>query len=291
MYNCVIDSKFKKGFLVNGYGTLKGKSKKTILITTYLCHPSLANNELSGPLVMSGLYNEIKKWKKRNFTYIFLINPETIGSLCFLHSHAKKINKNISSGLVLTCLGGPKKKLSYKLTKNENSSLDKFFIRLSKKKKILIRKYDAATGSDERQYNSPGFDLPVGNICRSVYGKYKSYHTSGDNKKFMNISKVKKSIDEIAKILKSHDKLLPLQRVSPYGELMLSKRNLYPSIGNVENYKLFKDEEMLNILLNILSYANGKNNIQDIAEVKSFNFSKTLEVLDTCLKLKLVKYA
>ena len=148
-----------------------------------------------------------------------------------------------------------------------------------------------ATGSDERQYNSPGFNLPVGNISRSVYGQYNSYHTSGDNKKFMNISKVKKSVDEIAKILKNHDKFLPLQRVSPYGELMLSKRNLYPSIGNVENYNLFKDKEMLDILLTILSYADGKNNIQDIAEVKSFSFSKTLEVLDTCLKLKLLKYA
>ena len=117
------------------------RSKKINLITSYLCHPSLANNELSGPLVLLGLYKKIKKWKKRNFTYQFLINPETIGSLCFLHSHYEKIKKDFNSGLVLTCLGGPKKRLSYKLSKNGNSSLDKLFIRLNKKNKVLIREF------------------------------------------------------------------------------------------------------------------------------------------------------
>ena len=92
-YDCLIDSKFKNGHLVNGLSKLRGKSKKINLLTTYLCHPNLANNELSGPLIMIGLYNRIKKWKVRNFTYNFLINPETIGTLCFCIATGKNLKK------------------------------------------------------------------------------------------------------------------------------------------------------------------------------------------------------
>ena len=186
-YHCYINSTFKDGELVNGVAELKGKSKKTVLISTYLCHPSMANNELSGPLTMIGLFNRIKSWKNRNHTYLFLINPETIGSICFLHSYGKKLKKLLKSGLVLTCLGGPKKKLSYKLSKFENSSLDKLFLYLNKNKKAYLRPFDPTEGSDERQFNSPGFNLPVGNISRTIYEKYPQYHNSGDDKNFMDI--------------------------------------------------------------------------------------------------------
>ena len=281
--------------MVNGYTELKGRSKKINLITSYLCHPSLANNELSGPLVLLGLYKKIKKWKKRNFTYQFLINPETIGSLCFLHSHYEKIKKDFNSGLVLTCLGGPKKRLSYKLSKNGNSSLDKLFIRLNKKNKVLIREFDAGSGSDERQFNSPGFDLPVGNVCRSVYGDYREYHSSLDTKKFMNISKIQKSIEELEDILKLHDKFLPLKRYMPYGELMLSKRSLYPTLGTLDEKKynsgLLRDKESLYILMNLLSYSDGVRNLIDIVEQKKINLKKSSEILDLCIKLRLLKFS
>ena len=108
-YYVKINSKFKKGHLINGLSTIKGRSKKINLISSYLCHPSMANNELSGPLVLLGLFNKIKKWKNHNYTYKFLINPETIGSLCFIHSEKNNLIKYLNSGLVLTCLGGPKK--------------------------------------------------------------------------------------------------------------------------------------------------------------------------------------
>ena len=93
-YQVVIDSKFINGNVVNGISEIKGKTKKTILISSYLCHPSMANNELSGPLTMVGLYDKIKKWKNRQFNYLFLINPETIGSVCFLSNHKEFLKKN-----------------------------------------------------------------------------------------------------------------------------------------------------------------------------------------------------
>ena len=293
-YNCVINTKFKNSNLVNGYAEIKGKSKKMNLLTSYLCHPSLANNELSGPLVMIGLYDAIKKWKKRNYKYNFLINPETIGSLCFLKSHGQKIQKIFNSGLVLTCLGGNKKKLSYKLSKNGNSTLDKIFS-LFKDDFINIRKFDPAEGSDERQFNSPGFNLPVGNICRSVYGQYSQYHNSGDDKKFMNISKIKDSIIKLNYILELHDLTLPLKRYMPYGELMLGKRNLYPNENSESTRKKSSDNindggEQLKILLQILSYSDGLNNILDIIEKNNLNKKKSFDVLKKCLDLKLIYF-
>lgn len=295
LYECVIKTKFKNSYLVNGLAYLKGESKKINLISTYLCHPSMANNELSGPLVMIGLYNRIKNWNKRNFSYNFLVNPETIGSLCFLKSHQKELEKHLNSGLVLTCLGGRKNFLTYKMSKNENSSLDKIF-KLLKGKKIKIRKYDPTEGSDERQYNSPGFNFPVGNIVRDGYKNYAGYHNSGDTKKFMNINQVEDSINLIEKVLKYNDLSLPLKRFMPFGELMLGKRGLYPTINshetrNKSNDKKSSNRETLNLLLTILGYADGKKNILDIIEKEKLNFKKSFKVLQKCLDLKLIYFS
>lgn len=287
IYHCYINSKFSNGYLINGLSTLKGKSKKINLISTYLCHPSLANNELSGPLVMIGLFNRIKKWKNRNFTYKFLVNPETIGSLCFLHSHGKKLKKNLNSGLVLTCLGGSEKKLSYKLSKNNNSTLDKLFLYLNRSKKIKIRKFNPSSGSDERQYNSPGFNFPVGNICRSVYGEYPEYHNSADNKKFMDIKKIYDSINKIENFLKINDKLLPLKRAVPFGEAMLSKRNLYDNLSFLGKSS---SEEKKEIIQNILCYSDGKKNLLDIVDQRNLDLTKSLEILEDCIQKKILLY-
>ncbi len=293
-YDCVIKTKFKSGYLVNGLSEIKGKSKKTNLISTYLCHPSLANNELSGPLVMIGLYNRIQDWKEKNFTYKFLINPETIGSLCFLKSHGRYLKKNLNSGLVLTCLGGKKNYLSYKLSKNENSNLDRL-LKLFKEKKIKLREYDPSEGSDERQYNSPGFDLPVGNIIRDGYMDYAGYHNSGDNKKYMNIKKIEDSINIIEGVYKNLDLTLPIKRFMPYGELMLGKRNLYPTTNSDKTRNKSSDNSMgsreeLNILLTILGYSDGKKNILDIIELKRLNPSKSFYILKKSLKMKLLYF-
>ena len=101
-YQVVIDSKFINGNVINGIAKIKGKTKRTILISSYLCHPSMANNELSGPLTLVGLYHKIKKWKNRQFNYLFLINPETIGSICYLSDHKEFLRRNLDSGLVLS---------------------------------------------------------------------------------------------------------------------------------------------------------------------------------------------
>ena len=293
-YQVVIDSKFINGNVINGIAKIKGKTKKTILISSYLCHPSMANNELSGPLTLVGLYHKIKKWKNRQFSYLFLINPETIGSICYLSNHKEFLRKNLDSGLVLTCLGGPEKNLSYKKSRMGNSSLDKIFSNLYKEGKVRLRNFDPTEGSDERQYCSSELNLPVGQVIRTGYFNYPQYHTSADNKKFMKISQVIKSINEIENILQTNDNLYPLKRYVPYCELQLGKRNLYPNVNYYKNWghssdSVVKSRKQLNILLYILSYADGKNNILDISNKSGFRLEEIKKVLKICIKRKLIK--
>ena len=201
-YEVSIKSSLENGYLENGLAKIKGKSSKICLLSSYLCHPSMANNELSGPLVLIGLYKRIKNWSNRNLNYYFLINPETIGSICFLKDYKNLLKKKMHSGMVLTCLGGPKNKLSYKKSRQDNNPLNKLFSYFEEKKTCYIREFDPRSGSDERQYCSSELNLPMGQISRTIYDQYFQYHTSGDNKNFMDINKIEKSIDYIESVFK-----------------------------------------------------------------------------------------
>jgi len=294
-YRVYINAVFSKGSIKNGLAILKGESKKIVLISSYLCHPSMANNELSGPLGLVQLYRNIQIWNRRNYNYYFLINPETIGSLCFLYSYKNILKKYLHSGLVLTCLGGPRNKLSYKKSRMGVSSLDRLFLYFKKKNFNSIRDFEPHEGSDERQYCSSILNLPVGQVARTVYGTYPEYHTSGDNKKFMKIDNVCKSIAEIEKILKINDYLFPLNRFIPYGELQLGKRNLYPNINSshsrlMSSDSLKDDKIQLKIISYILSYADGKNDILNIACETNIDIEVILKYLKICLSNKLIKY-
>ena len=294
-YKVVIKSKFKKGYVRNGLAKIKGNGNKIVLLSSYLCHPSMANNELSGPLVMLGLFKKIKKWKRRNFNYYFLINPETIGSICFLGSYKNILKKNLNSGVVLTCLGGPKNKLSYKKSRLGNSTLDRLFEYYNKKKLTSIRNFSPIEGSDERQFCSSETNLPIGQVARTIYGQYYQYHNSGDNKNFMNINQIIKSTNELEKILKINDNIFPLKRFMPYCELQLGKRQLYSNINsestrNNSTDNLIVNGKQRNILLNLLSYADGKHDILDIVKITKYNLNEVVEVLQICLKQKLIKF-
>ena len=291
LYDVKINSSFRKGNLVNGLAKLKGSSKKIILISSYLCHPSMANNELSGPLSLISIYNEVKNWKNRRYNYFFLINPETIGSLCFINTYQKLLKKNLVGGLVLTCLGGPKKKLIYKKSRMNISNFDQICSVLSDEGTLRIKDFDPADGgSDERQYCSGELNLPMGQISRTAPGDYIQYHNSGDDKTFMKITQVQKSSSDIIKILKINEYSYALKRYIPFGELMLGKRNLYPNINSHntrDNY--FKNNLDFKIMLNILSYADGKNTILDIAKKSKFKLQDLQRVMSFCIKKKLLK--
>jgi aminopeptidase-like protein len=281
-YKVFIDSSLKKGFVEWGELLLKktvkdnSLKKDTILITSYLCHPSMANNELSGPLIQILLYLKLKKLKRRKFNYLFVINPETIGSICFIHKNLKYLKKKLISGIVLTCLGGPEKKLSYKLSRDGNSLLDKYFTQMAKNKKTNIRKFET-NGSDERQYCSSECNLPVGQLARTVYGKNKEYHTSADNKKFVRLKMFKETANEIFKFFQDNEKKIFLRRKQPYCEMQLGKRNLYPNINSPNTWvdssdKILNSNDQLNIINTILSAADGKIALLDVDFDKKYSY-------------------
>lgn len=299
-YKVFIKSSLKKGFVEWGEFLLKktvddkSVKKDTILITSYLCHPSMANNELSGPLIQILLYLKLQKLKKRKFNYLFVINPETIGSICFIHKNLKFLKENVISGLVLTCLGGSEQKLSYKMSRLGNSIFDRYFNKLAKRKKIKLRDFDCSSGSDERQYCSSELNLPIGQLSKTVYGTNKEYHTSLDDKKFVKLEKFEKTASEIFNYIKDNENQIFLRRKQPYCELQLGKRGLYPNINSPLTWKdssdkIYSSKIQLNIIQEILSSADGSTSLSDL-KISNFYDIKIIKNFYKMLKKRGLLY-
>jgi aminopeptidase-like protein len=270
-YHARIDAKFSPGRVPLAHAILDGESEREIFLSSYLCHPSLANNELSGPLVLLGLYKRLSQWPKRRHRFRFILNPETIGSLCYLYLHGEHLRSHLDAGLILTCVGGPGE-LSLMVSRQGNSLVDRLAGHWQARgEQLSLRPFDPADGSDERQYCSPGFNLPVGQMARSVYGKYDGYHNSMDTKEFMTIEALVRSIDRLEAFLKELDSAGPWRNLSPFGEPQLGKYGLYPSVNSADTWKASSDELFdgrffLERVLNILSYSDGGTDLIDISE-------------------------
>jgi aminopeptidase-like protein len=268
-YHARIDSRFVEGGVDFAQCVLPGESDAEILLASYFCHPSLANNELSGPLVLLGLYDRVRRWSRRRFTYRFLVNPETIGSLCFLHRYGNHLSDRLEAGLVLTCLGGPETQLSYKYSRSGGGLIDRLIGKLWHQK-VKHRPFDPRNGSDERQYCSPGFNLPMGQMARTVYGQYEGYHNSLDSKEFMGIGSLVQSIDELESLLRDVEIAGRFRNTSPYGEPQLGRRDLYPntnvhSTRNQSTDTVIDARTFLNRSLVVLNYSDGKHDMIQIA--------------------------
>ncbi len=291
-YNVLIDSEHKKGTLEVGEKVLKGRCKNEILISSYLCHPSMANNELSGPLVMINLYNKIKAIKNRLFTYRFIVNPETIGSIAYISKKEKELKKNVIGGIVLTCLGGPSKKLSYKLSKNSNSIIDRLFKRVND---IRIREFTPFGGSDERQYNSLGVNIKIGQIARTVYEEYPEYHTSLDDKNFMNIDRIIESSTQIIRLIKDLENESFYINLKPQCEPQLGKRNLYPNINSKltreekSNDSLTDGREFNRFSMILLNYSDGTYSLQELSIKFNVDMKTAINVAKVLEQNKLLK--
>jgi aminopeptidase-like protein len=166
--------------------------------------------------------------------------------------------------LVLTCLGGPEENLSYKKTRRENALIDKVVqhMRGYMDQDFRFRRFDPR-GSDERQYCSPGFNLPVGQFARTVYGEYDGYHNSLDTKEFMKIESLIKSSNVIEKVLQTMEYAGFYINKEPCGEPMMSKRNLYPTVNDPGEYD---GRDHIRDMMRVLNYSDGTTPIVEIAE-------------------------
>jgi len=194
-YDVFIDSSLNNnGSMTIGEAVIKGQSEKEILFSTYICHPSLASNELSGPLISAFIYSNLKEQKKLKYTYRFIFVPETIGSIYSLSVKGEHWKNNLQAGFVITCIGDDGK-FTYKKSRRGNSLPDRVVEMILSQTENDFNIVDFFPGgSDERQYCSPGFNLPVGSLMRTMYGKYPEYHTSADNKDFISFEAMEKSV-------------------------------------------------------------------------------------------------
>ena len=281
-FKVLIDSKFnKKGFLNYGEILLKGKSNQEILISTFICHPSMANNELSGPIVSMSLINHFRKIKKLSKSIRFIFIPETIGSIAYLSKNLPHLKKNVIGGFNLTCIGDERNH-SCMFTKYNDAPSDKALREAYLKLKIKYKTYSfLARGSDERQYNSPGVDLPITSIFRTKYGDYPEYHTSLDNFDIVT----QKGITGGFKIAKKAIEILQ-KKIVPKNKILcepqMGKRNLYVHINT-------KNTNMKTIpIMNFLQYADGKNDLNDISKKIKIKYKESKKLLNILLKNKLI---
>lgn len=300
-YRAVIETAFVDGTLPIGYAILPGESEREVLLTSYICHPSLANNELSGPLVLTALFRRIAGWSRRRFTYRFLLNPETIGALCFLSRHHGHLSRRLEYGLVLTCLGGPSDSIRYKGSRRRNSTIDRVFDaaaggKLNLGPSVRQEPFSPLSGSDERQYGAPGFKLPIGQVARTVYGEYPGYHNSLDDKNFMRIDQLQRSVDAIEEALAYAEICGRPVNLAPFGEPQLGRRNLYPNMNSESTRSSSTDETMdgrlqLNATLQFLSMADGESDLFTIADAIGMSIPQIRHIVDRLEDAGLISYS
>ena len=299
-YKVYIDSDIRPGHLVYSDTLIPGKSKKEILLSTYLCHPQMANHELSGPLVWSMLYKILKKTGPHKFSYRFLICPENIGSAAFLHYSKKKI-KNIVAGYIIH-LAGNGKEITYKKSRIGNSLADQAAENVIKNSNFPFQIIEFfPDGSDERQFCSPGFNMPIGLIMRKMWNasggwisdlpdnhKFKEYHTSLDDPKKISFKTIIETIKIYYDVLLTiENNFIPIGKIQ-YGTPQLSKSpiNLY---RNIMNFNIASKSEQTRILLEILNLSNGSLDLLKIANNKNFSLIKNLDLVNKLLKTKYIR--
>ncbi len=259
-YHVVIDSDLKEGSLTLGDLIIPGDTDEEIMFSTYLCHPSMANNELSGPVVWRQLIDYVLAMPHRRYTYRFVINPETIGSIAYLSKNKECLQQHLRAGFVLSCVGD-NRTYSYVQSKYADTLADKvtqnvlhFHYPEFKQFTFLDR------GSDERQYNSAGVNLPVCTLCRSKYGEYPEYHTSADNMQLISPEGLQGTFDVCVKIINA---LEYNQRycLTCYGEPQLGKRGLYPTVSKKDAYDAIK------AMMDFIAYADGQHDLVEISNI------------------------
>jgi len=307
-YHVFIDSSLKNGNLTYAECIIPGETKEEIFLSTYICHPSMANNELSGPIVTSF----IGKWlmsKPRKYTYRLIFIPETIGSITYLSQNLQFLKKNVIAGFNVSCIGD-ERDYSYVASRYENTFADKIASHVLSTYYKHFTKYSFLNrGSDERQYCSPGVDLPLVTLSRSKYDTFPEYHTSLDDPALVTpkgllggFEFLKKCIDviennEIPKehnnnIKKIHKKENIIEektmnnkkyRITCYGEPQLGKRGLYPSLGNSSS------GSSISTMMDFIAYSDGTNNLNEIGKIIGKSVQELIPIIEKLLQEDLLE--
>lgn len=283
-YRVFIDADLAPGELNYAELILKGQSDQEVLLSTYVCHPSMANNELSGPVVTTALARWLASMKNRHYTYRVVFIPETIGSIVYLSRHLEHLKQTVVAGFNITCVGDDRC-YSYLPSRSGNSLSDMAAVHVLKHIDPNFRRYSwLDRGSDERQYCSPGVDLPVATIMRSKYAEYPEYHTSLDDMSLISPAGLQGAFVALARALEIvENNVRP--RVTVLGEPQLGKRGLYPTLSTKESGATVK------VMMDLISLCDGKKTLLEIADEIQQPFTSLLEILGRLKANKLVEVA
>ena len=274
-YEVVIDSSLENGFLTYGELYLEGEKDDEILISAHACHPSLANDNLSGIGLATMLAKDISTVTRR-FSYRFLFIPGTIGAITWLCLNEASLSR-IKNGLVITGVGNSGN-IAYKKSRRGDAEVDRaachVLIQSSRPGRILEF---SPYGYDERQFCSPGFNLPVGRFSRTPYGEYPEYHTSADNLQFVRPEFLGDSFANVFEILEVLENNRTYVNQNQKCEPQLGKRGLYSSIGLNELAMLW-----------VLNLSDGSHSLLDIAERSGMNFKVIAQAAEALIKSQLL---
>ena len=280
-YHVVIKSSLENGSLTYGEYYVEGQIKDEFVLTCYICHPSLCNDNLSGTVLITFIAKILSKIKPY-YSYRFLFIPETIGAITWLSKNESNLEK-IKHGLVATCVGDPGA-VTYKKSRHGNAEIDKVaeYVLKTIEKHNIIDFFPS--GSDERQFSSPGFDLPFGSLMRTIYGSFPEYHTSSDDLDFVKAEFLADSFSkyiEIIFVIENNRKYLNL---NPKCEPQLGKRGLYRMIGG-------QKEDGLNemAIFWILNLSDGNNSLLDICNRSGLEFCLIKNLSDKLVSLNLLE--
>jgi aminopeptidase-like protein len=276
-YHVIIKSSFNEnGSLFYGELLIPGITKNEILLSTYICHPQMVNNELSGPAVLTFLTKHILNNEKSNFySYRIIFVPETIGSIAYISLNFDYLKKHVFGGFNITCVGD-ERAWGHIPSRFGNNISDRIARNVLKFNVPSFQQFSwLDRGSDERQYCAPGVDLPISSITRSKYGTYEEYHTSLDNFELVTEKGLNDSLELYIKCLDVFEKNCK-PRINVFCEPQLGKRGLYPSVSTSKSGIKVRN------LMNVISFCDGENSLLDISEKCNLSFS---EVYDLYLEL------
>ncbi len=265
IYEVFIDSDHSDGNLSYGELLIKGETEEEILLSAHICHPSLANDNLSGIAVLTYFAKYLQSISHR-YSYRFIFAPGTIGSITWLASNEDKIDR-IKHGLVVSCLGDAGNP-TYKCSRQSEAEINQVieYVLENSGGEYSIEKF-SPYGYDERQYCSPGINLNVGLLERSKYGTFPEYHTSADNLDFIQPKYLQESLELIKNIISVLEANKTYINMQPKCEPQLGKRGLYSAIGG----DLDKATKQLAMLW-ILNQSDGSKSLLDIGRVSSISF-------------------
>lgn len=281
-YEVFIDASLENGHLTYGEFFLKGRTDSEVLISVHICHPSLANDNLSGVALATFLAKYLSELSLR-YSYRFLFIPGTIGSITWLNLNESRVSR-IKHGLVLACLGDAGS-LTYKKSRQGHADIDRAVVQVLKDSREPYQIIDFSPyGYDERQFCSPGFDLPVGCFMRTPHGQFPEYHTSADNLSFVQPNYLADSFMKCVSVLQILEGNRIYLNLNPKCEPQLGRRGLYGALGGGTDKRI---HELA--MLWVLNLTDGKHSLLDITENSGLQFGQIKLAADALHQEKLLK--